>query len=408
MKIATLGYDHDLRELIRYIMVSDEHTLTACFDVGEGRSELESIAPLAVSTNESWEVLLTETVADLVCIGSRPDKSNRLQKRDDQLRKLVQGASPMIMVQPSCQMIVAFELEMIRQDSDCHLIPYHPVLFHPSYQQLRKSLDDLESSPIGKIEQLVWERQANERGRARVLRDFSRDACVLRDLLVNVSKVAAMGGSGEDDALANLGVHLTGNSDRLARWSIGPVTEVAGAKLTVIGANQTATLLMPDDSFDFKLILDGAEQRPPGRTPPEQVLALAKQRLESSQTEKASWEDACRALELEDAVERSARRGRTIELHNEMVTERETFKSMMAAGGCGLLLWVMMLLLIAGIVEGLQLPFRDSFLWKLWPMMLFAPLGIFLLLQLLQLAIATRDSGKTDPTQQKTAEQHSE
>ena len=48
----------------------------------------------------------------------------------------------------------------------------------------------------------------------------------------------------------------------------------------------------------------------------------------------------------------------------------------------------MFLLLVAGIVEGLQLPIRDSLFWRLWPVYLAAPLFIFLLMQLLQLAAA--------------------
>ncbi|MCP4192896.1 MAG: hypothetical protein GY768_19965 [Planctomycetaceae bacterium] len=408
MKIATLGYDHDLHELIRYVMDSTEHTVTACFDPGSGRKALAAIAPMAVGTDESWEVLLTGSVADVVCVATRPEETQQAEARDEQLRKLVQGPSPLIIIPPSCQMIVGFELEMIRQDSECLMIPYHPVLYHPHYRRLRDILDSSESSPLGKIEQLVWERQAGNRDRADVLHAFSRDACVLRDLLVNVSRVAAMGGSTNDDALANLGVHLTGDSDRLARWSIGPVSQAAGAKVTVIGSHQTACLSMPDKSFDFELVLNGEKQQTQGETPPQRLLEVVQEQIENSPTGSNNWEPVCRALELEEAVERSARRGRTIELHNEMVTERETFKGMMAAGGCGLLLWVMTMLLVAGVVEGLQLPIRDSFLWKLWPLVLFAPLGIFLFLQLLQLAIANRDLAPPDqasgPTREKTAE----
>ncbi|MDG2385575.1 MAG: hypothetical protein P8N76_28155 [Pirellulaceae bacterium] len=391
MKIATLGYDHDLRELIRYVMATTEHTVVACFDPGAGREELAAIAPMAVNTDESWEALLTGSVADMVCVAARPEQTRQAEQRDEQLRKLVQGPSPLIIIPPSCQMIVGFELEMIRQDSECLMIPYHPVLYHPDYQRLRQIVNGAESSPLGKIEQLVWERQANHRDRSSVLHAFSRDACVLRDLLVNVSRLAAMGGSDDDNALANLGVHLTGDSDRLARWSIGPISQAAGAKLTVIGSQQTASLIMPERSFDFELLLDGVKQQAESGSPPAQLLKVVTQEIEKSSSGTNNWEPVCRALELEEAVERSARRGRTIELHNEMVTERETFKGMMAAGGCGLLLWVMTMLLIAGIVEGLQLPIRDSFLWKLWPLILFAPLGIFLFLQLFQLAFANRN-----------------
>ncbi len=48
-----------------------------------------------------------------------------------------------------------------------------------------------------------------------------------------------------------------------------------------------------------------------------------------------------------------------------------------------MLMWVLFMLLVAGIVEGLKLPIRESTFWQLWSVILFTPLGIFLLLQLL-------------------------
>jgi hypothetical protein len=104
-----------------------------------------------------------------------------------------------------------------------------------------------------------------------------------------------------------------------------------------------------------------------------------------------TWDDICRALEITDAVQRSVKRQRTIELYHEQVTEQETFKGMMAAGGCGMLMWVLLLLMVAGLVEGLQLPIRNLAIWRLWPFFLFAPLVIFLALQLLQFVFREKE-----------------
>ena len=43
--------------------------------------------------------------------------------------------------------------------------------------------------------------------------------------------------------------------------------------------------------------------------------------------------------------------------------------------------------LLAAVVEGLQLPMREWRIWQPWPFYLLVPLGAFLLLQFLQLAI---------------------
>ncbi len=97
------------------------------------------------------------------------------------------------------------------------------------------------------------------------------------------------------------------------------------------------------------------------------------------------WEDVCRALEVTDGVVRSCQRRRTIDLYHEQVSEQATFKSVMAAGGCAMLMWVLAMLLIAGVVEGLELPIRDMAIWRLYPLAIFLPLAFFLGLQLLQL-----------------------
>ena len=105
-----------------------------------------------------------------------------------------------------------------------------------------------------------------------------------------------------------------------------------------------------------------------------------------------TWQEVCQTLEISDAAQRSIHRRRTIELFHEQVTEAETFKSMMAAGGCGMLMWVLFLLMVAGLADGLQVPFRHTILGKLWLIALFLPLAIFLVLQLLQLVFVRTDS----------------
>ncbi|HEX5105181.1 MAG TPA: hypothetical protein VFV87_15280, partial [Pirellulaceae bacterium] len=47
---------------------------------------------------------------------------------------------------------------------------------------------------------------------------------------------------------------------------------------------------------------------------------------------------------------------------------------------------------VATIVEGLRLPLRDWPAWKYWPIYLLVPVVVFLLLQLLQLAVKRDES----------------
>lgn len=94
-----------------------------------------------------------------------------------------------------------------------------------------------------------------------------------------------------------------------------------------------------------------------------------------------TWNDAVEVFEWIDGVERSLKRRRTIELHNEPLSERAIFKSQMVAGGCGVLTATFALaLLYLAIGETVPLPN-----WALQGLrgLVFAPLFLFLLAQLL-------------------------
>ena len=72
---------------------------------------------------------------------------------------------------------------------------------------------------------------------------------------------------------------------------------------------------------------------------------------------------AFRGLRKKD---RSLARGRTIELFNEEHTEEESFKGVMAMGGCLLLVMALGVLFVAVVVEGLRLPGYGPFALSLF------------------------------------------
>ncbi len=98
-------------------------------------------------------------------------------------------------------------------------------------------------------------------------------------------------------------------------------------------------------------------------------------------------------MELSEAVNRSLRRGRTVELHYESVSEESTFKSVMTSTGCLVFLASLFVLplAMAGAVIGLK--------WALYiPYLILPALVLFAMLQTLRLAIrrprATGDAPK--------------
>jgi predicted dehydrogenase len=387
MKLALLGIDAEVLALAEAAMNGRRHHVVAVYDAGQPTDELRQLAPLA-RWNDQWESLLLGTVADAVIVASRPSD----ELRADQLRNLVKAGVPLVLVHPACEAIVGYELEMIRHDTNCVVVPYFSGRLHPALVKLAELVG---SSPfvgnkpavIGAVEQLVFERSMPQRGRAEVLAQLARDVALIRAVVGEVDKISAMGAAAEQPSLTNLSVHMSGPSGVLARWSVGPVDEQPVGRLVLIGAHGRATLTMPADEQAWSLEIAGQNRETisfDNWNGPDTALDLLEQSLEGHQPA-WSWPSACRDAEIASAVEQSLRRGRTIQLYEEQHTEQQTFKGIMAVGGCGLLLLACTVLLAVAMVEGLQLPFRQHILWRLWPLYLTAPFAIFLLLQFFQL-----------------------
>lgn len=93
-------------------------------------------------------------------------------------------------------------------------------------------------------------------------------------------------------------------------------------------------------------------QQPP-ESPGEIQLALITHALAGPDDSLPTWTDAVRTFDLVDAVQRSIRRRRTIDLHFESMSERSQFKTQMTALGCGVLSLTtvgMVLLLLVGAI----------------------------------------------------------
>ena len=93
------------------------------------------------------------------------------------------------------------------------------------------------------------------------------------------------------------------------------------------------------------------------------------------------WNELLRACETVDAARRSLKRRRTIDLHFETASERSQFKTQMTAIGCGVLsltLALTLLLMLIGSVVDVH-----PGIMRVARILIFAPLFIFLALQLL-------------------------
>ena len=99
-----------------------------------------------------------------------------------------------------------------------------------------------------------------------------------------------------------------------------------------------------------------------------------------------TWQDAIRALELDDAARRSLERRRASLLEYPQASEEVGFKGTMTLVGCGILWGIILLVILSRWVPWLG--------WAVGPL-----LAVFLLLQLLRWVIPPREaaSGGREP-----------
>jgi hypothetical protein len=407
MKFALLGADSDSLSLLHWAIDKGGHQLVVAYDSVAFAAQLSELVP-RVKMNNSWEELFLNDVADAVIVGrggreaAQDANLDPAERRADQLRKLTQAAVPMIVVCPACESIVGFEIDMIRRDTKAVIIPYVPGEWRAALGELQDIASWRENSPLGTIEQITFERRQKDRSREAVLVQLARDITLLRHLIGPIQTVTASGPAapiGRDPlgpkvkelpALANLAVSFSGEAGLTARWSIIPTTNDERGSLSVIGQEGTADLEIPragDWSLTVNAERESTEPSPQHHEAEQVFWRLSHAASTDEFHDEDIWLTTCRDQEAAEAVDRSLMRGRTIELFNESMSEEQSFKGVMAMGGCLLLVATLGVLFLVVLVESLQLPIRGFLVWRIWPIYLLIPIVFFLTLQLLQFAV---------------------
>jgi myo-inositol 2-dehydrogenase/D-chiro-inositol 1-dehydrogenase len=403
MKLALLGIDDVTLAIVRRALETGLHEVVLLVEEDLTGHEPDSMRQLRAllpprTAEIAWEAMLHDRPADAIIVARGKDEDLRAE----QLRKLVQAGVPMLIAHPVVDsMLVYYELDMIRRESNCVIVPIAPWRWHPAVAQL-VNLMKAADSPLGAIGQAAFDRTLAVRDKTFVLTQFARDADLIRDTCGDMTRLSALSSSHGESSYANLGVQMSGPGPIVVRWSIGPVEEAPRGALTIVGTRGKATLHMPDEGA-WRL-----ETRIDGQIDAESFLKwnMADAALEQLQAaitgdEPAlDWTDAARSVELAETIDRSLAKGRTIELHKEDFSDIGTFKGTMTSVGCGLLLTGLIAVLGLGVVEAVarKLGFpgvADAL--RFWPYWLAGLLVVFLVLQLvLKLAAPAESDQRAD------------
>jgi predicted dehydrogenase len=393
IRIALLGADETTRDVANAIAANSRFQLAGVCEWEDIAAEVATASHPSLARArrfDGWEALLDSSVVDAVVVARGVDDD----RRADQLRKLIQAEVPLLVSHPVADsMLVYYELDMIRRETNCIVLPHLPQRRHPALEELAAMVRQGAASPIGKIEQLVVARTLAEQDKASVIRQFTRDVDLMRGVAGDMTRLGAMSAA-PDAGFGSLGVHMSGPEGVIARWSVVPSRTEARAQITLLGASGKVVVESFEgaDPWTISISADGpAETRHFAPWNPAAASLDELARALTGEPPVPDWVDAARSVELAETIDRSLRKGRTIELYFEEYTEESTFKGTMASIGCGLLLLGMFVMGAVAIAEQIGVPYT-----RLWPYVLAGVLGIFLFMQLLMLVFRRGDAGPRD------------
>jgi hypothetical protein len=372
VKLAVLGTDLDVVALLA-AAVADGHAAVWLGDVRpQDEAALRKYSSQPQARTDQWETLLDHATADAVIVG-RGTAGDEL--RGEQLKRLVTDAVPTLIIHPAgLSVLTYYELDMVRRETGAILRHFNPLAGHPKFSEIAQWVREGHEN-IGSVVQVTCTRHIRGGSREEVLAGLARDAELLAAVAGDIRQVSAIGprempGATRPDSApmsyASLQVQMTSTVPATLRWSVVPATsEIRTIELALIG--ERGTIVMTDADLQFD-------------APRAAIMQLAAA-VEQKVTDNAStWDKATRAMEVVDAVELSLQRGRTIEVHQQQLTEQLAFRGTMAALGCGLLLLATVVVIVAGMVGGADWLLQRKVMPS-WPVALLAVLAFFLLLQ---------------------------
>ena len=411
---------------MNYVLLGESETLPLLLDaIGQSDSKLlaaaccDKMRDAVTSSNpethivDQWEDLLSLNDIDAVIVAGAADEVLAAA------RQFATNERPLILLPDvGARSVFTYELSLIRDDTGVKLIPAFAARSHPAVLEFQRRVGE---DSIGKPLQIRFDRIV-DRSTADGPPVFSvpeidarllADADLIRLLGGEYNQVTAIRTGRTDDGAATANVTLAGDNVPEAVWTLNSGPE-NGWSVTVIGEKGRLTLtgngfsnLQIDDA---RIECTDAQLGAAWLADLDAALDAPAPVDEKTRTSTASLTDLTRVFEIVDGSHESVRRRRTIDLYFETTSERNLFKTQMAAMGCLVLTWTLLGMvgfLIAGtLISGptgdspgspdstAELSAFEYWMWHVLRIVWIAPLVIFSIAQVL--LVLARPAQKVD------------
>jgi myo-inositol 2-dehydrogenase/D-chiro-inositol 1-dehydrogenase len=380
MNVLILGDGAEELAWARMVSAHPDHTLRAAFPGFDEFPEVPEPADL--------DDALAVAGVDAVIVGGG------LDFRGEALRRVAAaGLAAVCLHPPGLDSEAYYMVAMSRDETGAVIVPDLALRLHPGLAAMRQALT---RGDLGAFRVLRHESPVGPEGVDLARQAFARMVDPVRAVLGEVEAVTATGSPPGPVPTEELVVQLRAGESRRAEvrvWSGPP----GPSRLSAHGAAGTLTLEY-DPAFRSPARLTqstagGTETaRELGAWDPHAALLGALAAPASGGASGPTLLDGTRATELAEAVVRSLRRGRTVDMHYEEISESGTFKSVMTSLGCMLLLAILVVLPAALIGPALGVRWTVYLAYVIPPVLV-----AFVVLQALRLGIRSGDRTAAAP-----------
>ena len=358
MKFALAGNNATAFDVLRELAASSEHTLVRCSLSGElAAVASRSGVPLTLAASIEDALLASDVDTVIIAIDDL-DESLRM------VRAAAQSARNVVVIPPAaCSPAYSFELHLILDESQCGIMPLLP---RAVMGDLPLSAVDLGLNELA-TRQLSIELSLSQTNPGLLHRTVIQGLDYLSASGFKFTQVTALESNAPDGSLLS----------RLITLSAAPTAEkvLPPATLTI----------KPEAESGLHRWLKISENNATSRSVPITEATPVLSRIANicaSRELCGKWMDAFSVtLELAEAVSKSLRRRRTVDVHFDSGSEKGVFKSQMTAMGCGILTF-MMFGMVAYLILA-QLVTVPDIVLHILRVLWIAPLVLFLIAQTL-------------------------
>ncbi len=388
MNVLIVGEGLEEQAWARWLSAHPEHHLVALYPGFAGGGFAGDEFAEAHIAGDLDEALATSGL-ELVVVGGP------LELRGETLRRAAaEGLAILCVHPPGADSEAYYQVALSRAETGAVIVPDLPLRLHPGIARLHQAI---ASGELGALRVIRHECPDHPVEGDLICPSFSRMIDVVRALIGEIEALTASGDPPGEHPDIELVVQVRGAQGRRAEvriWS-GPAEP---ARLSVHGAEGSLTLEYDPSFRQPPRLIRRATSRGDQQTTVLEpwdshaaILEILMGSLERGERQspaslRPNLGDGTRAMELSEAVVRSLRRGRTIDLHYEAISEEASFKSIMTSTGCMILMGALLILplALAGPPLGLN--------WTIYLAYLILPvLVVFAVVQFLRLGIRKED-----------------